>query len=56
MKVSQIRELLVNYSKIVRCSDQPEKAVALEDFSKILAPVDKRTIAHVLKKLTEAKG
>ncbi|MCF6199780.1 MAG: hypothetical protein L3J67_10385 [Hyphomicrobiaceae bacterium] len=55
MKISQIREVLEKYSRITACSDRPEKVVALDEFSKILAPVDRKTVAFVMKKIAESK-
>jgi len=55
MKISQVRQLLEKYSKLTRCSGGAGNAKALEEFSRILAPVDKKTVALVVKKLSEAK-
>jgi len=55
MKVSKIRELLEKYAQISADSGKRKKALAIIGLSKTLAPADNKSVATLLKKLSERK-
>ncbi len=55
MKINQIRKLMEKYADVTKTSGNPKKAAAISSLSNALAPVDKKMLAFVLKKLSEAK-